>query len=68
VVGALALRDGAPVSIDVTELAPGAVVHIGVGVSSPPTCGCSTRTGSGATKRCLTGESLPAEKQSEQVA
>jgi P-type Mg2+ transporter len=65
---ALALRDGKPTKVDVTELVPGDVVSIGVGDVVPADLRLLKADGLECDEAVLTGESLPAEKRSEPVA
>jgi len=60
---ALALRDGAEAAIDVTELVPGDVVRIAVGDVVPADLRLLEADGLECDEAALTGESLPAEKQ-----
>jgi Mg2+-importing ATPase len=64
---ALALRDGEATAIDVTELVPGDVVRIGVGDVIPADLRLLRAEGLECDEAVLTGESLPAEKQAEEV-
>jgi P-type Mg2+ transporter len=65
---ALALRDGEPVAIDVTELVPGDVVRIGVGDVVPADLRLLSAQGLECDEAVLTGESLPAEKRVAPIA
>jgi Mg2+-importing ATPase len=65
---ALALRDGKATAIDVTELVPGDVVRIGVGDVIPADLRLLEAEGLECDEAVLTGESLPAEKQSGPIA
>ena len=64
---ALALRDGEPTAIDVTELVPGDIVHIGMGDVIPADLRLLQVEGLECDEAVLTRESLPAEKQSKEV-
>jgi Mg2+-importing ATPase len=64
---ALALRDGKATQVDVTEIVPGDVVRIGVGDVVPADLRLLEADGLECDEAVLTGESLPAEKQSEPV-
>jgi len=64
---ALALRDGADVAVDVTELVPGDVVRIGVGDVVPADLRLLEADRLECDEAALTGESLPADKQVEPV-
>jgi Mg2+-importing ATPase len=61
---ALVLRDGTAVQVDVTELVPGDVVRLGVGDVIPADLRLLEAAGLECDEAVLTGESLPAEKQS----
>jgi P-type Mg2+ transporter len=63
----LALRDGRHLSLDVTELVPGDVVRVGVGDVVPADLRLLEAVELEADEAILTGESLPAEKQTEPV-
>src|SRR4051794_17774094 len=65
---ALVVRDGMEVAIDVTELVPGDVVRIAVGDVVPADLRLLEADALECDEAALTGESLPAEKQSELVA
>jgi P-type Mg2+ transporter len=62
---ALVLRDGVEAAIDVTELVPGDVVRIAVGDVVPADLRLLEADELECDEAALTGESLPAEKQSE---
>jgi Mg2+-importing ATPase len=64
---ALAMRDGEPVAIDVTEIVPGDVVRLAVGDVVPADLRLLDVDGLECDEAVLTGESLPAEKRSEPV-
>jgi Mg2+-importing ATPase len=61
------LRDGAPVSVDVTELVPGDVVEIKLGDVIPADLRLLSAAGLECDESILTGESMPAEKAADQV-
>ena len=65
---ALAVRDGEPVAVDVTELVPGDVVRLAVGDVVPADLRLLHVEGLECDEAVLTGESLPAEKQSDPIA
>ncbi len=65
---ALAMRDGRFTAIDVTALVPGDVVQIGVGDVMPADLRLLKAEGLECDEAVLTGESLPAEKQAQEVA
>jgi Mg2+-importing ATPase len=65
---ALAVRDGEPVAVDVTELVPGDVVRLSVGDVVPADLRLLRAEGLECDESVLTGESLPAEKRSDPVA
>jgi Mg2+-importing ATPase len=64
---ALALRDGEPVAVDVTELVPGDVVRLSVGDVVPADVRLLRVEGLECDEAVLTGESLPAEKRSDPI-
>ncbi|HET8529449.1 MAG TPA: magnesium-translocating P-type ATPase [Gaiellaceae bacterium] len=64
---AVALRDGAAVAVDVTELVPGDVVRLGVGDVVPADLRLLAADALECDEAVLTGESLPAEKQAAAV-
>ncbi len=64
---ALAMRDGKPTRVDVTELVPGDVVRIGVGDVIPADLRFLSAEGLECDEAVLTGESLPAEKQAAAI-
>jgi P-type Mg2+ transporter len=64
----LAIRERKAVPVDVTELVPGDVVQIGVGDVVPADLRLLRAEGLECDEAVLTGESLPAEKQSEAVS
>ena len=65
---ALAMRDGRPVAIDVTELVPGDVVQMAVGDVVPADLRLLHADGLECDEAVLTGESMPAEKRSDPVS
>ncbi len=65
---AVTLRDGKPVSIDVTELVPGDVVELSVGDVVPADLRLLRADRLECDESVLTGESLPAEKQASAIA
>jgi P-type Mg2+ transporter len=65
---ALAMRDGRPVRVDVTDLVPGDIVRLAVGDIVPADLRLLEARGLECDEAVLTGESLPAEKQSEPIA
>ena len=62
------MRDGNDVAVDVTELVPGDVVRIGVGDVVPADLRMLETNELECNEAVLTGESLPADKQTEPVA
>ena len=64
---ALAMRDGEATAIDVTELVPGDVVHVGVGDVIPADVRLLRAEGLECDEAVLTGEALPAEKRVEEI-
>jgi len=64
---ALAMRDGEPTAVDVTELVPGDVVRLSVGDVVPADLRLFEADGLECDEAVLTGESLAAEKQSGAV-
>ncbi len=64
---ALAVRDGEPVAVDVTELVPGDVVRLAVGDVVPADVRLLNADGLECDEAVLTGESLPAEKRSDPI-
>ncbi len=62
---ALAIRDGAPAAVDVTELVPGDLVRLAVGDVVPADLRLTDADGLECDESVLTGEALPAEKRSE---
>ena len=64
---ALAVRDGEPVAVDVTELVPGDVVRLAVGDVVPADLRLLHADGLECDEAVLTGESLPAEKRSDPI-
>jgi P-type Mg2+ transporter len=64
---ALALRDGRPVSVDVTELVPGDVVRLGVGDVVPADVRLLQIDGLECDESVLTGEAMPMAKQAEAI-
>jgi P-type Mg2+ transporter len=65
---ALVVRDGKTAPVDVTELVPGDVVRAGVGDVVPADLRLLEADGLECDEAVLTGESLPAEKQSEPLS
>ncbi|MHB1568719.1 MAG: magnesium-translocating P-type ATPase [Solirubrobacteraceae bacterium] len=65
---ALAVRDGEPVAVDVTELVPGDVVRVAVGDVVPADLRLLQVDGLECDEAVLTGESLPSEKRSDPIA
>ena len=63
-----ATRDGQPVSVEVTHLVPGDIVHLGVGTIIPADLRLLTADNLECDESILTGESVPAEKSPEPVA
>jgi Mg2+-importing ATPase len=64
---ALVVRDGKPLAVDVTELVPGDVVQVAVGDVVPADLRLLYTEGLECDEAVLTGESLPAEKRSDQT-
>jgi len=64
---ALAVRDGTPRSVDVTTLVPGDLVDLRLGNVVPADLRVLESVGLQCDESILTGESLPADKSSEQV-
>ena len=64
---ALAVRDGEPIAVDVTELVPGDVVRLSVGDVVPGDVRLLHIEGLECDEAVLTGESLPAEKSSDPI-
>ena len=64
---ALALRDGEPVAVDVTELVPGDVVRLAIGDVVPADLRLLQADGLECDEAVLTGESLPADKRSDPI-
>ena len=64
---ALAVRDGEPVALDVTELVPGDVVRLAVGDIVPADLRLLRADGLECDEAVLTGESIPAEKRSDPI-
>jgi Mg2+-importing ATPase len=64
---ALTIRDGEPLPIDVTALAPGDVVRLAVGDVVPADLRLLQADGMECDESVLTGESLPAEKRSDPI-
>ena len=65
---ALTLRDGKPVSVDVTTLVPGDVVQLSVGDVVPADLRLLRADALECDESVLTGESLPVEKQASACA
>jgi Mg2+-importing ATPase len=57
-----AVRDGAPVSVEVTHLVPGDVVQLSVGAIVPADIRLLSATNLSCDESILTGESVPADK------
>ncbi len=64
---ALAVRDGEPEPVDVTELVPGDVVRLAVGDVVPADVRLLQVDGLECDEAVLTGESLPSEKRSDPI-
>jgi Mg2+-importing ATPase len=64
---ALAVRDGEPVAVDVTELVPGDVVRLAVGDVVPADLRLLRVDDPECDEVVLTGESLPSEKRSDPI-
>ncbi len=64
---ALAIRDGKPSAVDVTELVPGDIVRLAVGDVVPADLRLVRAEGLECDEAVLTGESLPAEKQANPI-
>ena len=64
---ALAVRDGRPSAVDVTELVPGDIVRLGVGDVVPADLRLVGAEGLECDEAVLTGEALPAEKQANPI-
>ena len=62
------VRDGEPVSVEVTHLVPGDIVHLGVGSIVPADVRLLAASNLECDESILTGESVPAEKSAEPVA
>jgi P-type Mg2+ transporter len=62
------LRDGAPVSVEVTALVPGDVIELKLGDVVPADVRLLSSHGMECDESILTGESMPAEKQTAAVA
>ncbi len=63
-----ATRDGRSVSVEVTHLVPGDVVHLGVGAIVPADLRLLTASNLECDESILTGESVPTEKAPRPVA
>jgi Mg2+-importing ATPase len=61
-------RDGGPVSVEVTHLVPGDIVHLGVGSIVPADLRILSASNLECDESILTGESVPAEKSADPVA
>jgi P-type Mg2+ transporter len=61
-------RDGEPVSVEVTHLVPGDIVHLGVGSIVPADVRLLASSNLECDESILTGESVPAAKSPEPVA
>ena len=57
-----ATRDGRPVSVEVTHLVPGDIVHLGIGAIVPADLRLLTSSNLESDESILTGESVPSEK------
>jgi Mg2+-importing ATPase len=64
----VALRDGVPVEVDVTELVPGDVVRLSMGAVVPADCRILDSRGLSCEEGILTGESLPVPKSAAPTA
>jgi Mg2+-importing ATPase len=64
---AVALRDGHPVAVDVTDLVPGDIVDMGLGEVVPADVRLLSVSGLECDESVLTGESVPAEKTAAPV-
>ncbi len=62
------VRDGAPTNVDVAQLVPGDVVHLGVGSIVPADLRLLDADGLECDESILTGESMPSEKSVDPVA
>lgn len=65
---AVVRRDGAVVSIPVTELVPGDIVHLSLGCRVPADLRLLTTSALSCDESVLSGESLPSEKDAAPVA
>ena len=65
---AVVTRDGVVVSIPVTELVPGDIVHLSLGCRVPADLRLLTTSGLSCDESVLSGESLPSEKDAAPVA
>ena len=63
----VAVRDGRPVSLDVTDLVPGDIVRLALGDIVPADIRLISVAGLGCDESALTGESLPVDKQCDPV-
>lgn len=63
----LAVRNGTPVEVDVTELVPGDVVHLRLGTVVPADLRLLATDGLECNESILTGETAPARKQTDPV-
>jgi Mg2+-importing ATPase len=61
-------RDGQPVSVEVTHLVPGDIVHLAVGSIVPADLRLLTASNLECDESILTGESVPSAKSAEPVA
>lgn len=61
-------RDGASMEVDVTELVPGDVVHVSLGVVVPADMRLIEASGLECDESVLTGESMPVDKNTGTVA
>jgi P-type Mg2+ transporter len=62
-----ATRDGRPVSVELTHLVPGDIVHLGVGAIVPADLRLLASSGLECDESILTGESVPSEKSPRPV-
>ncbi|MEO8222495.1 MAG: HAD-IC family P-type ATPase, partial [Specibacter sp.] len=63
----VALRDGTPCQIDVVDLVPGDVVHLGLGAIIPADIRLLSAQGLQCDESILTGESLPVDKDTAPI-
>jgi P-type Mg2+ transporter len=62
------VRDGRPQPVDVVDLVPGDVIHLGLGAIVPADVRLTEVTNLECDESVLTGESVPSEKSAEAVA